>query len=338
MRFGQKSHPSFEIERDISTPVEERLEKTLTEQYTITRWQARDLGWAVALFVLSALFFILACGPQTALVAWALLGALLLVHWLRRGDGLTLAQMAAGVLVVALSGAVTWVTWQIATFLFPLIPIYDMGLPEWVLSLIPWVRGLVALWAMAGMIFCAVRAGFLMLAFGWHALVQSSFIARALGQILEAVGIYWGTQDVVVEAEPPKVTRLEITTRDEQGRVKAMHTIDAPLPSDKMRLLAHHIITDGPYSEPALGSRGAGILSRTQYEQMRDWLMGRGCLVWKNPANHNDGLEVTRGGMSLFRAYLRATAPPLPAVSGTLSAHMPNENERTQDTQMDELG
>jgi hypothetical protein len=116
--------------------------------------------------------------------------------------------------------------------------------------------------------------------------------------------------------EPP--ARAEWIEKNEANGTGRIHQLELPVTRKKAQALATHILTrELPFSETAC-CRTASIISQTEYNDMRDWMMApeRGFARWSDPDNHRQGIEVTAKGRALLRAFLPQmayeTRPALP--------------------------
>ena len=104
---------------------------------------------------------------------------------------------------------------------------------------------------------------------------------------------------------PPETVRVEVIEND--GR--QMSFLDLPVSKPKLVALARHIMQGGKFSISALAGQGKSF-SRPELEALRDELLKRGMLRWRNPAAPNQGVDFTRGGHAMLRTMASQAMPP----------------------------
>jgi len=104
------------------------------------------------------------------------------------------------------------------------------------------------------------------------------------------------------------VTRVELTeqTRTSQRIVN----MELPIDPNKFRILARGVLNGFPLSEAQWAGKG-NLLSTPKFRQFQDALLERSFATWKDPEAHRLGIQLTRGGISLFRS-ISSDPTPLP--------------------------
>lgn len=82
--------------------------------------------------------------------------------------------------------------------------------------------------------------------------------------------------------------------------------IDLPYP-EKLPALAAGLLAGRSFNQTAWTGHGA-LFSRSQFDQVRETMIERGLLAWKNPEAKAQGVELTAAG----RAVMRRIAHPTP--------------------------
>lgn len=314
---------------------------------TVPRLQALYTSIAVASILPAFLFTVAAWGRMALFALWFIVGAATFLWWIwcaartvKIGDdgsermGVDLRDVLTGAAVTLFVGFLAWCLWTVVDWLTP-----GVSLPEWMAWALPIWQHVAPVASAMSLIFAVWNWLHLEVSLLQRLLMpltmQETYIWRALGSLLE----HWGKREKLPEARPlpQKTTRIELVLKDERGNTRAIKQDKIPLPPDKVRMLADHIVIQGkPLSEPALCGNGAGILTQPEFVAMRDWLFERGFAWWVKPENHKLGIAMSSGIKPLLRPFL-STAPPHAPDNGSEGVRM-NENERTNANEGGELG
>lgn len=117
-----------------------------------------------------------------------------------------------------------------------------------------------------------------------------------------------------VIGDPPKQTPLppvRIMLESDRGR----HTeyIDLPHP-EKLPALAAGLLTGREFAQTTWTGSGQ-LLSRGEFDAIRDAMLKRGLAAWKNPEAHSKGCVLTAPGRAVCRRL--ASLPPHPTQPGS---------------------
>lgn len=159
-----------------------------------------------------------------------------------------------------------------------------LGLAALALGLVfPWKHP----WAIAGVTFALVGAGaWLGLLAWWRSVVERIHkIERP-----------------VPSAEPYQfTTRLTVVTgvNNSEGVY-----LDIPVDRERLFEVAAKLAAGCEFSHASLAGRYRP-LSRSEYEALRDALLARGLVRWKDARSHNLGLELSRAGAAAMRQLVR---------------------------------
>jgi hypothetical protein len=335
-RIGQLGG-ELDIERKGSTPAEidERREAGRENDVTVPVLQARWASIALASMVTSFLLAVFAIGKDALFVVWFvgsvatfIWWVLAVRRWLRqesielwigelveRGTGpalilgVILLTLIIGVGASALLGGLVWCLWRVAVLVAP-----EIVLPWW----LEWSADA---WRLFGPLVAAIlaiaSASFwvhIELAFSQKLAQKSVFqeqnIWGAVGSLLAGnePPWWWAVRNKRASAAQaaPREIHLTITTRDANGRLISEHSHDdCPLDDDTMIQLARYILTTKKFSETACCSSGAGILSQKEYQDVCEWMFGKGFAKWTNPKAHKQGVDITAEGAD----FLNLVAP-----------------------------
>jgi len=106
---------------------------------------------------------------------------------------------------------------------------------------------------------------------------------------------------------PQEAHRVEVVTRDTNGSIERIDNIELPVSKEIMRQVAALVLDGSNFSEPVM-VRNGGPLKAPQFTALREFLLQRGFVQWKDQENNLLGVQWTPGGMALVRSYL----PPPP--------------------------
>lgn len=319
MRFAKNTE--IDIDRN-KTPGEIDETRTAGRELNVNvpRLQALYTSLALASILPAFLFAVAAWGEMALWAVWFIVGAATFLWWIwcaartvkvdddgSERMGVDLRDVATGVFVTLFLGFLAWCLWAVVDWLTP-----GVVLPEW----LEWVR---PVWRYAAPITSAMSLVFAV--WNWLHLevsllqrllmpstMQETYVWRAVGNLLE----HWGKRERLPESRPlpPKVTRVELVLKDEYERTQSIKQDAIPIPPDKVRMLANHLVIQGKaFSEPALCGNGADILTQPEYVELRDWLFDRGFAGWVSDDNHRLGVATSPAIRALLRPFL-ATAPP----------------------------
>jgi len=157
-------------------------------------------------------------------------------------------------------------------------------------------------WAIAGTVAALATAG------GWLAYRGrwAWVFERLTGADLNADG-YIGKPEPQQAPALPASIRVEVS-RDE-GR--AVFYIDLPAKPEKLTQLARGLLAGRSFNQTAW-TGSAGVFSRSEFDALRDTMIQRGLLAWRNPESKSQGCDLTAAGRAVIRrlANLSPTLPP----------------------------
>lgn len=171
-----------------------------------------------------------------------------------------------------------------------------------------------ALAALITGLFLGIAALALAYLFDWRKPWAYAMLALVLGGAITWLSLlrWWqqlvnalhGIQPQPVSTEP---LRLEILARDDpyfQGDY-----LDLPISYDQLIDLADLLTSGGSFSHASLAGPGK-LLSRTDYERLRDLWISRGLVRWASPRTHFQGLQLTAKGRAVVRGFASQTHTP----------------------------
>jgi hypothetical protein len=87
--------------------------------------------------------------------------------------------------------------------------------------------------------------------------------------------------------------------------------IDLPVKPEKLSALARGLLAGRSFNQTAW-TGSAGIFSRSEFDALRDTMIERGLLAWRNPESKAQGCDLTAAGRAVMRrlADLPPTLPP----------------------------
>ena len=98
-------------------------------------------------------------------------------------------------------------------------------------------------------------------------------------------------------AQPPEPIRIEI--HSQEGR--RVQFADLPVRPDQLKALGDGIANGKTFSEGSWVGGVNGVFTRSEFVALRDVLLQRGFIAWRSYSKPSAGVEITRGGLSLFR-------------------------------------
>jgi len=164
--------------------------------------------------------------------------------------------------------------------------------------------------------FNATFSPWLAFAVAWFVVMPFSFwrySERAMWMIERIAGADLNGDSFVgqpTQQQAPALTapiRVEVS-RDE-GR--AVDFIDLPVKPEKLPQLARGLLAGRSFNQTAW-TGSAGIFSRSEFDALRDTMIQRGLLAWRNPESKAQGCDLTAAGRAVMRrlANLSPTLPP----------------------------
>jgi hypothetical protein len=125
------------------------------------------------------------------------------------------------------------------------------------------------------------------------------------------IGVDLNQDGVIGDDHPdPPLVRIILDTPGANGN---RHTIIANIPcaQEKLVALAAGIMAGAPVSEERWCGAGAPF-SKAEFRAVREELIKRGLLAWRNPMSTAQGIIVTTGGMKAFRYFASLSSSALP--------------------------
>ena len=114
----------------------------------------------------------------------------------------------------------------------------------------------------------------------------------------------------------PSVVKVEITTRDNNGKVRRQSYLNLPISEVQLLALARGLTNGVALAQSAWIGKG-GPLSRAEFDSVRDRLILYGLAEWVNPDARAQGCVMTRAGRAVMRRIAEnAAAPPPPQPGG----------------------
>jgi len=172
----------------------------------------------------------------------------------------------------------------------------------------------VALWCIAP----GTWIGFVLLfiAFAWELFLRSPAMEehgfREFSTWLFQVFLpAWTSRPRTQSLPKPVVTRVSFASHAGNGNV-AVSEYELPVAPDVMTKIARAALAGVSFSEPGMCANGEALLSRPKFETLREAMLERGLVRWRDPTNARTGTEWTPGGW----AFLREQAHPTPAGEG----------------------
>lgn len=93
----------------------------------------------------------------------------------------------------------------------------------------------------------------------------------------------------------PETVRVEV----QEGERRWVFA-DLPVDLERLRLFARGALSGKPLAQASWTGRG-GVFSRGEYQRLLDEMLARGFAVWRNPAAHAQGLDLTGVGRAVLR-------------------------------------
>lgn len=111
-------------------------------------------------------------------------------------------------------------------------------------------------------------------------------------------------------ALPPPLVRIILDTPEKNGN---RHTVIANIPcaQEKLVELSAAIMAGAPVSEERWTGAG-GLFSKSEFRAVREELIKRGLLAWRNPMSTAQGIIVTTAGLRAFKYFASLSSSPLP--------------------------
>ena len=92
---------------------------------------------------------------------------------------------------------------------------------------------------------------------------------------------------------------VELVTRDSSGQLRNIHTLDFGVPDEQALAFIRGVLDGRPITETQWTGNGRPF-SKTKYNPMRDGLIAKGILQWRNPDAPAQGVELTDKGRTVF--------------------------------------
>lgn len=98
-------------------------------------------------------------------------------------------------------------------------------------------------------------------------------------------------------AADPEQIRVKLRIEESPDHYKF---VDLPLAPDQLRTIAKATVNGRSFSLASWAGRGK-LLTRSQFETVRDWLIANDYALWADPSNHNQGVNFTNKGSAFWR-------------------------------------
>jgi hypothetical protein len=156
--------------------------------------------------------------------------------------------------------------------------------------------------AMIGLIGCAATWGV-----SWLWLLHEH--RQLLWEVESIIGADLnGDGEIGAPPAPPTTVRVDITDKPASTETH-LNFFELPINQRKMAEVARLIMNGVSFSEDKIAGKNCP-LSGPRFRELQDILLSRKMLRWRNEENHRLGVEITRGGQAMFRAF--AGDPPTP--------------------------
>ncbi len=169
-----------------------------------------------------------------------------------------------------------------------------------------------AILALVTWYFIAQDAEYALYAFGISLVVIATVVwmgllddhKRLLWRVERLVGKDFDGDGVVGE---PETLRIELTTTNEEG-FQSMEILDLPGDAHKLREFACAVLAGRAISLASWTGHG-GLYSRREFIVLRDELLHRGWMAWRNPHAPAQGVMLTRKGREALERICQAPHP-----------------------------
>lgn len=110
---------------------------------------------------------------------------------------------------------------------------------------------------------------------------------------------------------PPASPALPASIRVElaQNNGHQVDFIDLPVSPEKLPSLARGLLAGRSFNQTAWTGSG-GIFSRSEFDALRDTMIQRGLMSWRNPEAKAQGCELTAAGRAVMRRLADSPTPP----------------------------
>lgn len=133
--------------------------------------------------------------------------------------------------------------------------------------------------------------------FCWLVLISDWLRLRRL----ELIGFQEPALEYAPEPEPePEI--ISAPVRIELKSERSLQLIDLPISQDKIVTFASSVVAGAPISESSWTGAGA-LFSKREFHQLRNELIKRGMLEWRNNGAPACGLSLTRAGAATMRYF-----------------------------------
>jgi len=99
------------------------------------------------------------------------------------------------------------------------------------------------------------------------------------------------------ERDRPKEVKVKLEVEESTGRIRYGHL---PIDVDRLSAMARALNNGRSFSVSVWSGRGK-LLSRSEFETLRDWLLESDYARWRDDNNRNLGIEFTRRGVAFWR-------------------------------------
>jgi hypothetical protein len=164
-------------------------------------------------------------------------------------------------------------------------------------------------------LFVSLVVSILVILAGWpkpEAWTAGSFAIVAAAAWLHLVASWKRAHYPEPELLEPEHVRVDVLDRSEPGFLEGQY-LDLPIDVERLVQIALSIERGAGFSLGLTG--GAGPLSRSEFEALRDVFLIRGLARWKNERAHSQGIELSERGRSMMRVFAARASSQLPKVS-----------------------
>lgn len=189
-----------------------------------------------------------------------------------------------------------------------------------------------------------------------HPWALAGLAAGITGGISWFISLSWWRSRVYQSKSPKlpnvmgssEVLRLQVSVNSDLDSAFGASWANLPIPRDKLLKMAKKLMRGGGFSYGSLAGRHK-VLTRSEFEAVRDEFISRGLLRWRSAHARNSGVELTPAGRAVIRRLAAMADAPPPrgrefarkairpgSVSG-VQMHTPPESDPDPDEDIDLL-
>ena len=174
-----------------------------------------------------------------------------------------------------------------------------LGLTGWALAAIaeldrPWV------WGLAVGVVCMALAWLLLLRFTW------TIVERVLGIDINRDGFVG--EPVIIDSPP--VTSIQLT--EDNGNYPSGAFLDLPIDRQRMIMLSMELQGGASFGHNLAGP--GKVITRSEYERLRDYLIVMGLARWNSQYSRKEGLCLTGKGRAIVKGFASMAGSNIPTL------------------------